>query len=83
MFLLSLVALLFVDAAALTDGRNQVVRVSIPASAILLPMAYPAVTLGEPGTASARAWYPGGQISLVVALVGLGAGCCGVDGKKG
>lgn len=40
LLLLSLVALLLVDHAVLTDGWKQLVRITIPASAILLPVAY-------------------------------------------
>lgn len=40
LLLLSLVALLLVDQAALSDGWKQAVRTLIPASAILLPVAY-------------------------------------------
>lgn len=40
LLLLSLIALLLVDDAELADGWKQVVRTTIPASAILLPAAF-------------------------------------------
>lgn len=40
LLLLSLLALLLVDHAVLTDGWKQVVRTTFPVSAILLPAAY-------------------------------------------
>jgi uncharacterized membrane protein len=40
LLVLSLLALLYVDQAALPDGWKQVVRSAIPASAILLPVAF-------------------------------------------
>jgi hypothetical protein len=40
LLVLSLVALMLVDQAALSDGWKQVVRATIPAAAILVPTAY-------------------------------------------
>ncbi|MDP9022740.1 MAG: hypothetical protein M3N57_08605 [Actinomycetota bacterium] len=40
LLVLSLVALILVDHAELTGGWKQLVRIAIPASAVLLPVAY-------------------------------------------
>ena len=74
--ILSLVALLLVDHAALGGGWKQVVRTTIPAAAILVPAAF-FLSVVRP-----RAERPGriivlapiGAVSLSVGLVTLGVG---------
>ena len=76
LLILSLVALLLVDHAALGDGWKQVVRSAIPSSAILVPAAF-FLSVVRP-----RAERPGwvlnlayvGALSLTVGLLVLGVG---------
>ncbi len=73
---LSLVALRYVDEAALSEGMRWLVRLSLPAAVILLPAAFflsvlsPAAT--EPNALIYLAYI--GGISLAVGLVVLGVG---------
>ena len=74
--ILSLVALLLVDAADLGDGWKQLVRSAVPAAAILVPAAF-FLSVVRP-----RAERPGriillapvGAVSLSIGLVTLGVG---------
>ncbi|MGH9276693.1 MAG: hypothetical protein ACRD12_01075 [Acidimicrobiales bacterium] len=65
LLLLSLIALLFVDHAALGGGWKQVVRTAIPAAALLLPIAF-FLSIARPD-----AERPNGLINLAY----VGAGC--------
>jgi hypothetical protein len=76
LLLLSLVALLLVDQADLGDGWKQVVRTTIPAAALLLPIAF-FLSIARP-----EAERPSrlvnlayvGAISLSVGMLTLGIG---------
>ena len=76
LLVLSLVALRYVDEAALSEGMKRLVRHSIPAAAILLPLAFflsvasPDAT--EPNALIYLAYI--GAISLTVGLLVLGVG---------
>jgi len=76
LLILSLVALLYVDQADLSDTWKQVVRSTIPASAIFLPAAYflsvlrPTAT--KPNALINLAYV--GAVSLTIGLIVLGIG---------
>ena len=76
LLVLSLVALRYVDEAALSEGMKRLVRHSIPAAAILLPLAFflsvasPDAT--EPNALIYLAYV--GAVSLTVGLLVLGVG---------
>lgn len=76
LLILSLLALRYVDEASLSNGMKRVVRTSIPATAILLPLAFflsvlrPAAT--EPNGFIYLAYV--GAVVLTVGLVILGVG---------
>jgi hypothetical protein len=76
LLVLSLVALRYVDEAALSEGMKRLVRHSIPAAAILLPVAFflsvasPDAT--EPNALIYLAYI--GAVSLTVGLLVLGVG---------
>ena len=76
LLVLSLVALRYVDEAALSEGMKRLVRHSIPAAAILLPVAFflsvasPDAT--EPNALIYLAYV--GAVSLTVGLLVLGVG---------
>ena len=73
---LSLVALRYVDEAALSEGMRWLVRLSLPAAAILLPAAFFLSVLSPDATepnALINLAYLGG-ISLAVGLLVLGVG---------
>ncbi|MGH8868092.1 MAG: hypothetical protein ACRDYU_08860 [Actinomycetes bacterium] len=76
LLILSLVALLLVDKAELPSGLTEVVRFTIPAAALLLPIAF-FLSIAHP-----RAEHPNGLInlayvgaaSLTVGMLTLGVG---------
>jgi hypothetical protein len=76
LLLLSLVSLLLVDQAALADGWKQVVRTTIPASALLLPIAF-FLSIARPDaerpTRLVNLAYLG-AITLTVGMLTLGIG---------
>lgn len=76
LLLLSLVALLLVDQAALADGWKQLVRIAFPASAILLPAAY-FLSIARPDAERPNRLvnlaYLGGA-SLIIGMLTLGVG---------
>ena len=73
---LSLVALRYVDEAALSEGMRWVVRLSLPAAAILLPAAFFLSILSPEATEPNGLIYLAyvGGISLAVGLLVLGVG---------
>jgi hypothetical protein len=76
LLLLSLVALLLVDRAELADGWKQVVRTTIPAAALLLPIAFFLSIVRSDAERPSRlvnlAYL--GAITLSVGMVTLGVG---------
>lgn len=76
LLLLSLVALLLVDHAALANSWKQLVRIAFPASAILLPAAY-FLSIARPDAERPNRLvnlaYLGGA-SLVIGMLVLGVG---------
>jgi hypothetical protein len=76
LLILSLVALLYVDQANLSEGWKQVVRSTIPASAIFLPAAYFLSVLSPTATKPNALIYLAyvGAVSLTIGLVALGIG---------
>ena len=76
LLILSLVALLLVDEAELSSSWKQVVRASIPAAAILLPVAYflsvVRVDVERPNRLINLAYV--GGVSLAIGTVTLGVG---------
>jgi hypothetical protein len=73
---LSLVALRYVDEAALTEGMRWVVRLAFPAAAILMPLAFFLSILSPEATepnAVINLAYVGGVV-LAVGLLVLGVG---------
>jgi len=76
LLILSLVALLYVDQANLSEAWKQVVRLTIPASAILLPAAYflsvLSPTATKPNALIVLAYV--GAVVLTIGLVVLGIG---------
>jgi hypothetical protein len=81
LLILSLVALSLVDRADLGDGWKQVVRMSFPAAAILLPVAY-FLSIVRPDAERPNRLvnlaYVGGVV-LVVGMLTLGIGLLRVD----
>jgi hypothetical protein len=76
LLLLSLVALLLVDRAELADGWKQVVRTTIPAAALLLPIAFflsIVRTDADRPTRLVNLAYLG-AITLTVGMITLGVG---------
>jgi hypothetical protein len=76
LLLLSLVALLLVDRAELADGWKQVVRTTIPAAALLLPIAFflsIVRTDADRPTRLVNLAYIG-AITLTVGMITLGVG---------
>ncbi|MDQ3966546.1 MAG: hypothetical protein M3246_08895 [Actinomycetota bacterium] len=74
--ILSLVALRYVDEAALSEGMRWLVRLSLPAAAILLPAAFFLSVVSPDATEPNALIYlaPVGGISLAVGLLVLGVG---------
>ena len=76
LLILSLVALRYVDEAALGEGARQFVRASIPSAAILLPVAFFLSVLSpdatEPNALINLAYV--GAVVLVAGLLTLGIG---------
>ncbi len=73
---LSLVALRYVDEAALPEGMRWLVRLSLPAAAILLPVAFFLSVISPDATEPNALIYlaPVGGVSLAVGLLVLGVG---------
>ena len=73
---LSLVALRYVDEAALSEGMRWVVRVAFPVAALLMPLAF-FLSVLSPEATEPNAWinlaYLGGVV-LAVGLLVLGVG---------
>ena len=82
--MLSLVALRYVDEAQLSDRMKHVVRFTLPASAILLPVAFFCSVLDpqatEPNGFIALAYV--GAVVLAVGLVVLGVGLLRTNGLR-
>ena len=76
LLILSLVALRYVDEANLSDGAKRVVRNAIPATAILLPVAFFFSVLSPDATQPNGAIYLAyvGALVLAIGLVALGVG---------
>ena len=76
LLILSLVAIRYVDEAALTDRAKGVVRHAIPASAILLPVAFFFSVLSPDATQPNNAIYLAyaGAVVLAIGLIILGVG---------
>jgi hypothetical protein len=76
LLLLSLVALLYVDAAALSDGACALVRATIPASAIFVPAAFFLSVIARDAERPNRLIYLAyvGFASLTIGLLTLGIG---------
>ena len=76
LLILSLVALLYVDDAALSEGWKTFVRNGIPATAILLPVAYLLSVLSPDAKKPNGLIYLAyaGAVVLTVALAALGVG---------
>ena len=76
LLVLSLVTLRYVDEATLTEGMKTLVRHSIPAAAILLPVAFFLSVLSPDATEPNALIYLAyvGALSLAVGLLVLGAG---------
>jgi hypothetical protein len=76
LLVLSLVALLLVDQAALSEGWRHVVRATIPVAAILLPVAYflsvvrPDVR--RPNRLINLAYVGGASLSIGMLILGIG-----------
>jgi hypothetical protein len=76
LLLLSLVALVLVDQADLGDGWKQIVRTTIPAAALLLPIAF-FVSIARPDAERPNrlvnlAYL--GAVSLTIGMLTLGIG---------
>jgi uncharacterized membrane protein len=76
LLVLSLVTLRYVDEAALPEGLKTLVRHSIPAAAILLPLAFFLSVLSPEATEPNAMIYLAyvGAVSLAVGLLTLGVG---------
>ena len=76
LLILSLVALLYVDQADLSETWKQVVRSTIPASAIFLPAAYFLSVLSPTATKPNALIYLAyvGAVVLTIGLIVLGVG---------
>jgi len=76
LLILSLVALLYVDQADLSEAWKQVVRSTIPASAIFLPAAYFLSVLSPTATKPNALIYLAyvGAVVLTIGLIVLGVG---------
>jgi hypothetical protein len=76
LLLLSLVALLYVDAAGLSDGARALARTTIPASAIFVPAAFFLSVLARDAERPNRIIYLAyaGFASLTIGLLTLGIG---------
>ena len=76
LLILSLVALLYVDQANLSEAWKQVVRSTIPAAAIFLPAAYFLSVLSPTATKPNALIYLAyvGAVSLTIGLIVLGIG---------
>ena len=76
LLILSLVALLYVDPADLSEAWKQVVRSTIPASAIFLPAAYFLSVLSPTATKPNALIYLAyvGAVVLTIGLIVLGVG---------
>ncbi len=76
LLILALLALRYVDEARLSDGARQLVRVSIPLAAILLPVAFFLSVLRPDATEPNALIYLAylGAVVLVAGLLTLGAG---------
>jgi hypothetical protein len=76
LLILSLVALLYLDAAALSDGLRSLVRSAIPASAIFVPAAFFLSVLPRDTERPNRVIYLAyvGFAALALGLVVLGVG---------
>jgi hypothetical protein len=83
LLVLSLVTLRYVDEAALPDGLKTLVRHSIPAAAVLLPVAFYLSVLSPRATEPNAMIYLAyaGAISLAAGLLTLGVGL--VRGARG
>ena len=76
LLILSLLALRYVDEASLSDGARRLVRIAIPATAILLPSAFFFSVLSPDATQPNGAIYLAyvGALVLAIGLVTLGVG---------
>ena len=76
LLILSLLALRYVDEATLSDGARRLVRIAIPATAILLPSAFFLSVLSPDATQPNAAIYLAyvGALVLAIGLVTLGVG---------
>ena len=76
LLVLSLVALRYVDEATLSEGMRWVVRLSLPAAAILMPSAFFLSMVSPKATQPSALIYLAyvGAVSLAVGLLTLGVG---------
>jgi hypothetical protein len=76
LLILSLLALRYVDEAALSDGAKRLVRIAIPGTAILLPTAFFFSVLSPDATQPNDTIYLAyvGALVLAIGLVTLGVG---------
>ena len=76
LLVLALVALRYVDDAGLSDSWKWVVRLAVPAAAVLLPLAFFLSVLPEDADEPSAIVYLAfvGAVSLIVGLVTLGIG---------
>ena len=76
LLLLSLIALLYLDHSALSAGAKTFVRISVPTSAILLPLAFFFSVLTPDATSPNAVIYVAylGAVQLAAGLVVLGVG---------
>jgi hypothetical protein len=76
LLVLSLVALRYVDEATLSEGMRWVVRLSLPAAAILMPSAFFLSMVSPEATEPSALIYLAyvGAVSLAVGLLTLGVG---------
>jgi hypothetical protein len=76
LLILSLLALRYVDEASLSEGARRLVRIAIPATAILLPSAFFFSVLSPDATQPNGAIYLAyvGALVLAIGLVTLGVG---------
>ena len=76
LLVLSLVALRYVDEATLSEGMRWVVRLSLPAAAILMPSAFFLSMVSPEATQPSALIYLAyvGAVSLAVGLLTLGVG---------
>jgi uncharacterized membrane protein len=83
LLVLSLVTLRYVDEAALPDGLKTLVRHSIPAAAVLLPVAFFLSVLSPEATEPNALIYLAyvGAVSLAAGLLVLGIGL--IRGRRG